>query len=340
MDYSKLRTSLVLFSGILACGTFGYAIVDQMPLYDAFYMTVITISTVGFSEIRPLSPAGRAITIFIIVTGISLGTYTLGLFVRIFVEGELQYYLGRRKLRKNIADLKHHYIVCGFGRIGRIVCEELAASCIPFIIIEKDANKIDVLEKNKYLYLIMDATSEEALRQAAIQTAKGLVAAVRSDANNVFITLTAKDLRPDIFVLSRTSDIANEQKLLRAGVTRVIAPYQIGGRRMAQVLKSPTVIDFIDTALTNTSLDLAIEEALISPDSDYAGMTLIESNIRQDFGIIMIAIKKACECIAVKKACECRMVFNPLPSEKLEGGDVAVIIGKREELERLRHKLE
>ncbi len=186
----------------------------------------------------------------------------------------------------------------------------------------------------------MDATNEEALRQAAIQTAKGLVAVVRSDANNVFITLTAKDLRPDIFVLSRTSDIANEQKLLRAGVTRVIAPYQIGGRRMAQVLKSPTVIDFIDTALTNTSLDLAIEEALISPDSDYAGMTLIESNIRQDFGIIMIAIKKACECIAVKKACECRMVFNPLPSEKLEGGDVAVIIGKREELERLRHKLE
>ncbi|MGD8266840.1 MAG: potassium channel protein [Desulfobacterales bacterium] len=330
MDYSKLRTSLILFGGILACGTFGYAIVDHMPLYDAFYMTIITISTVGFSEIRPLSPGGRAITIFIIVTGIGLGTYTLGLFVRLLVEGELQYYLGRRKLRKNIADLKDHYIICGFGRIGRIVCEELMHAGIPFVVIEHDACKIEALEENKYLYLIMDATTEEALRRAGITTAKGLVTAVRSDANNVFITLTAKGLRPDIFVLSRTSDIANEDKLLRAGATRVIAPYQIGGRRMAQVLKSPTVIDFIDTALMNTSLDLAIEEALISPDSDYAGMTLIESNIRRDFGIIMIAIKKA----------DGRMVFNPLPSEKLGGGDVAVVIGKREELERLRHELE
>ena len=136
--------------------------------------------------------------------------------------------------------------------------------------------------------------------------------------------------KSDIFVLSRTSDIANEDKRLRAGATRVIAPYQIGGRRMAQVLKSPTVVDFIDTALMNTSLDLAIEEALINPDSNYAGMSLIESNIRRDFGIIMIAIKKSGG----------KMVFNPLPSEELEGGDVAVVIGKRDELERLRHKLE
>jgi voltage-gated potassium channel len=330
MNYSKLRTSLILFSGIIAFGTIGYTVVDHMPLYDAFYMTIITISTVGFSEIRPLSAGGRAITIFIIVTGIGLGTYTLGLFVRIFIEGELQFYLGRRKLRKNIADLKNHYIVCGFGRIGRIVSEELAAASIPFIVIEQDQSKIEALEKSEYLYLIMDATTEEALRQAGIMNAKGLVTAVRSDANNVFITLTAKGLRPDIFVLSRTSDIGNEPKLLRAGASRVIAPYQIGGRRMAQVLKSPTVVDFIDKALMNTSLDLAIEEALISPESAYAGMSLVESNIRRDFGIIMIAIKKS----------NGEMVFNPLPSEMLEGGDVAVVIGKREELECLRHRLE
>jgi voltage-gated potassium channel len=330
MDYSKLKLSLMLFGGIIALGTVGYATVDHMPLYDAFYMTIITISTVGFSEIRPLSPAGRALTIVIIVTGISLGTYTLGLIVRIFVEGELQFYLGRRKLRKHISDLKHHYIVCGFGRIGRIVCEELAAARIPFVVIEQDPNKSDAMEKNGYLYLNLDATTEEALRQAGIMAAKGVVTAVRSDANNVFITLTAKDLRPDIFVLSRTSDTSNEKKLLRAGASRVVAPYQIGGRRMAQVLKSPTVIDFIDTALMNTSLDLAIEEALISPDSEYAGSSLVESNIRRDFGIIMVAIKKASGA----------MVFNPLPTEKLVGGDVAVVIGKREELERLRHKLE
>ena len=330
MDYSKIRISLLLFSGIIATGTIGYTIVDQMPIYDAFYMTIITISTVGFSEIRPLSPGGRAITIFIIVTGISLGTYTLGLMVRVFVEGELQHFLGRRKLRKHISGLKNHYIVCGFGRIGRIICEELAVAGIPFVVIEQNPEKSAELGKNKYLYLNLDATSEETLREAGIMTAKGLVAAVRSDANNIFITLTAKDLRPDIFVLSRTSDTNHERKLLKAGATRVVAPYQIGGRRMAQVLKSPTVIDFIDTALTNTSLDLAIEEALISPDSKYAGLSLVESNIRRDFGIIMIALKKSSG----------RMVFNPLPAERMAGGDVAVVIGKREELERLRHQLE
>ena len=330
MDYSKLKLSLLLFGGIIVFGTLGYATVDHMSLFDAFYMTIITISTVGFSEIRPLSPAGRVITIIIIVTGISLGTYTLGLLVRIFVEGELQFYLGRRKLRKQLSDLKNHYIVCGFGRIGRIVSEELAAAHIPFVVIEQNTDKADELEKNGYLYLNLGATTEEALRQAGIMTAKGVVTAVRSDAHNVFITLTAKDLRPDIFVLSRTSDTNNEKKLLRAGATRVVAPYQIGGRRMAQVLKSPTVIDFIDTALMNTSLDLAIEEVLISPESEYDGRTLVESNIRRDFGIIMVAIKKASG----------KMIFNPLPTEKLVGGDVAVVIGKREELERLRHKLE
>jgi voltage-gated potassium channel len=330
MDYSKLKLSLILFCGIIGFGTLGYATVDHMPVFDAFYMTIITISTVGFSEIRPLSPAGRVITIIIIVTGISLGTYTLGLLVRIFVEGELQYFLGRRKLRKQLSDLRNHYIVCGFGRIGRIVSEELAAARIPFVVIEQDTAKVEELEKYGYLYLNLDATTEDALRKAGIMTAKGVVTAVRSDAHNVFITLTAKDLCPDIFVLARTSDTGNEKKLLRAGATRVVAPYQIGGRRMAQVLKSPTVIDFIDTALMNTSLDLAIEEALISPDSEYDGRTLVESNIRRDFGIIMVAIKKASG----------KMIFNPLPTEKLVGGDVAVVIGKREELERLRHKLE
>jgi len=330
MDYSKIKLSLLLFGGIIVFGTVGYSIVDHMPLFDAFYMTIITISTVGFSEIRPLSPAGRLITIIIIVTGISLGTYTLGLLVRIFVEGELQFFLGRRKLRKQLSDIKNHYIVCGFGRIGRIVSEELAAARIPFVVIEKNTDKAEELEKNGYLYLNLDANTENALRKAGIMTAKGVVTAVRSDAHNVFITLTAKDLRPDIFVLARTSDTSNEKKLLRAGASRVVAPYQIGGRRMAQVLKSPTVIDFIDTALMNTSLDLAIEEALISPDSKYNGLTLVESNIRRDFGIIMVAIKKSSGS----------MIFNPLPTEKLVAGDVAVVIGKREELERLRHKLE
>jgi voltage-gated potassium channel len=330
MDYSKLILSLMLFMGVIGLGTIGYTTVEHMPVYDALYMTIITISTVGFSEIRPLSAEGRALTIFLIVTGISLGTYTLGQLFRVFIEGELRLIMGRRKLKKDISTLHNHYIICGYGRIGRIVSQELAANDLRFVLIEMDASKAAELEKKGYLYLSLDATEEETLVRAGIRTAKAIVTAVRSDAHNVFITLTAKGLRPDIFVLSRVSDIRNENKLLRAGATRVVAPYQIGGRRMAQVLKSPTVVDFIDSAMMGSGLDLGMEEALVSPASPRAGKTLVESNIRRDFGVIIVAIKRP----------DGTMIFNPLPGEIIHAGDVAVVIGKKEELVRLRHELE
>jgi voltage-gated potassium channel len=325
MDYNRLRFAIFVLAGTIVFGTVGLHVVEGMPLFDAFYMTIITISTVGFSEIKPLSLLGRVLTIFIIVSGITVGAYAIGTLLRMFIEGELSKIFGRRKLEKNISAMKGHFIICGFGRIGSIICRELKEENISFIVIEEDPSKNTELEAQGYLYINMDATSEEALSKAGIMNAKGIVTAVRSDANNVFITLTAKGLQPDIFVLSRASDVKNEAKLIKAGASRVVSPYLLGGRRMAEVLKRPTVVDFIDVATANRHLGLVIEEARVGEKSSLAGKNLIDSRLRQNYGVIIVAIKKASG----------RMVFNPVPSETLEVGDVIVVIGKKEDLTRM-----
>ena len=313
----------------MAFGTLGYSSFEGMPLFDAFYMTLITISTVGFGEIRPLSTLGRAITVVIIVVGISTLTYTLGQVLKIFVEGELSRILGRRKLENRILSLKDHYIVCGYGRIGEIVTHELAREGISFVVIEQNPAKLPSLEKAGALYLQMDATTEDTLIKAGIDRARGLVTAVTSDADNVFITLTARGLCPNIFILARASEQKNEDKLRRAGASRVVCPYLIGGRRMAQQLTRPTVIDFIDTAMMEHNMELRMEEALIGADSPLAGRNLVESRLRQEYGVIIVAIKPNVG----------EMIFNPLPTQRLNAGDVIVLIGKEAELERLRQIL-
>lgn len=311
--------------GIIALGTCGYSFIEHMPLFEAFYMTIITITTVGFAEVIPLSQSGRTITVIIIILGITAGTYTIGVLVRALVEGELVKIFGRIKVQKQVSELKNHFIICGFGRIGRIVCSELNDDKISFVIIEQDPTVIEHIEALKYLYLDMDATTEEALMQAGIMKAKGIVTAVNSDANNVFITMTAMSLRPDVFVLARASEEQNEAKLFRAGATRVVSPYLIGGRRIAQMLKKPTVVDFIDCAMMGSHLDLMMEEAAIGDKSSLIGKNLIDSNLRRDYGVIIVAIKKLSG----------DMVFNPMPSESLDAGDVIVVIGKKEDLKRM-----
>ena len=311
--------------GILAFGTYGYYFVEKMPLFEAFYMTMITISTVGYAEILPLSPVGRALTIIIIILGITVGAYTIGLLVKAFIEGELLKMFGRIKVQKQISELKDHFIVCGFGRIGRIISNELAADDIDFVVIEQDPAIIEKIESKNYLFLEMDATSEEALLKAGIMEASGIVTALASDANNVFITLTAKGLRPDIYILARASHENNEDKLSRAGASRVVSPHLIGGRRMAQVLKRPTVVDFIDIATMGSSLGLMMEEAKVGDGSGLTGKNLVDSNLRKNFGVIIVAIKKMAG----------NMIFNPMPSETLEAGDVIVVIGKKENLKRM-----
>lgn len=323
MEFVRLRTSVILLVSIVLFGTFGYTIIEHMPLFDSFYMTLITISTVGFSEIRPLTQAGRMITVVIIISGISLLTYTMGQVAQIFVEGELRKLFGRRKLERNIALLEDHYIVCGYGRIGEVICKELADEKIPFLVVEQDTTKIEVLERDGYLYLAKDATADETLLEAGLLRAKGVATAVSSDADNVFITLTAKGLRPDIFVLSRAADIKNEAKLLRAGASRVVCPYNMGGSRMAQILKKPTVVDFLDSAMMSGEFGLSIQEAVILPTSRLVGKTVMESNLRRDFGAMIIAIKKTTG----------DMAFSPGPHATFDAGDVIVAITKKENME-------
>lgn len=317
-----MRISLFLLVSIILFGTFGYSIIEGMSLFDSFYMTLITISTVGFSEITPLTQAGRLITVVIIVSGISLLTFTLGQIAQVIIEGELRKLLGRRKLEKQIAHLDNHYIVCGFGRIGEVVCKELADDKIDFIVIEQDEKKIERLVNAHFLYLSGDATREETLLEAGLDRAKGMVTAVSSDADNVFITLTAKGLKPEIFVLSRAADLKNEKKLLRAGASRVVCPYNMGGSRMAQILKRPTVVDFLDTTMMSGNLGLKLEEVIVRPTSSMVGKTIVESKLRQNFGVIIVAIKKI----------DGEMLFNPGPDAVLGAGEVVVVIGKKHDL--------
>ncbi len=325
MENRKLLYSLVMLLALVGLGTLGYYIFEPMPLFEAFYMTIITMSTVGFAEVIPLTTVGRVITVLIIILGITVGTYTISIIVQWLVGGEIQKVFGRKKLQKQIIELNEHFIICGFGRIGQIICKELFEEGIKFVVIEQDASAIEEIASLKFLFIEMDATSEEALLAAGILKAKGLVTAVNSDANNVFITLTAKGLRPDIFVLARASEEKNEEKLMKAGATRVVSPYLIGGRRMAHVLKRPTVVDFLDIATINNKLGLLMEEVKVRPKSGLVGKNLIESRLRQDFGIIIVAIKKSVN----------QMIFNPAPSETLDAGDVIVAIGQRDDLKRM-----
>jgi len=330
MEFLKLKLSFFLLIATILLGTGSYVVIEGMSPFDAFYMTMITISTVGFSEIKPLSDVGRGITIVVIIMGISLLTYTLGQVARILVEGELRRVLGRRKLERQIAALRGHYIICGYGRIGHVIVQELTTEEIPLVVIEQDPVAIEALEAIGVLYLNMDATSDEALSAAGIHRARGLVTAVSSAADNVFIAMSAKGMRHDLFILARPSDVKNESKLLRAGASRVVCPSQMGGRRMAELLHKPTVVDFLDQTMMHNELGLQMEEAVIAADSSLTGKSVVSSNLRQEFGVIIVAIKRNSG----------EMIFNPGPHESCQSGDVIVVIGKTKELERMSKAIE
>ncbi|HEY1406877.1 MAG TPA: potassium channel protein [Spirochaetota bacterium] len=321
----RVLTLLPLFFGTFAFGTIALHIVDNIPYFDAFYMTVITVSTVGFMEVQPLSQGGRIIIIVMIVFSMTVVAYTIGTFLRLIIEGELSRSLGRRKMEKKIDSFQNHYIICGYGRIGRLIARELEENGIPFVVIENEPTALEQLQKDEYPYLQMDATTEEAHLAGGIMKAKGLVTAVRSDAENVFITLTARSLNPGIFILARGSDERDEQKLKMAGASKVALPYLIGGKRMAQALIRPAVVDFIDIAMMDSELDLQIEELRISKKGIATGKNLIESNIRRHYGIIIVAIMRAG-----------KMIFNPIPQEVLISDDLLVVLGKKEDLATLK----
>jgi voltage-gated potassium channel len=320
----------VMLALVIGLGTVGYMTLEHWNFLDSLYMTVITISTVGFSEVNPVSNQGRILTMTVLISGLGVLAYVVGTLTRTLVEGQLLEVMGRKKLERQIQKLKGHYIICGYGRVGRIICEEIKKSRpTPLVVIDSDSTLTPLIEEDGYLYYLGDATSEETLLKAGILSAKGLATALDSEADNVYITLTAKGLNPELFVLARAGRRGSEIKLERAGADRVISPHQIGGFRMAQALLRPNVAEFIDFATHDPDIGMNMEEIPVRADSQFSDISLVDSGIRQQFDLIIVAIKKASG----------EMIFNPASHTRIQIGDTLIALGQRSNLIKLERLL-
>jgi len=313
-----LKISMIVLMLLVSAGTAGYMTIEHWRFLDALYMTVITLGTVGFKEVHDLSDSGKLFTMALIVVGVSVLGYIVGSLAQIMFEGQFQRIIGRKKVEKKIDALKGHYIICGFGRIGSLICKEFKANGLSFVVVEKEPETLEKLDDEGFLYLKGDATLDETLLKAGIKRAKGLISVVTSDTANVYITLTARGLNPDLYILARSGEEGSDIKLKRAGANKVVSPYFIGGTRMAQSILRPNVVDFIEIATGSEHMDLQMEEITIPPHSAFAGETLVSSGFRKEIGVIIVGIKKG----------HGKMVFNPHSQAKIEGGDTLIILGE------------
>jgi len=320
----RLRFALLLPVLVVSGGTAGYMIIEGWDFLDALYMTVLTISTVGYGEVHPLSVTGKFLSIIIILLGVGSVGLALGTAGRLMLENRIREVLGRRFM-KSIQKLRNHYIICGFGRMGRIICEELTEKGIPLVVLENDEEVLEEIERLGYPYMKADATIDEELVASGIARAAGLVSVVTDDAQNVFIVLTARGLNPKLTIVARSAAEESIKKLVRAGANRVISPYFLGGHRIAQAILRPTVLDFLENIIQNKEMDLVLDEKRISPKSELIGTTLATSGLRKDFNIIILAIKSATGS----------MDFNPPFNTEIKTGDTLVILGRGEDLEKL-----
>jgi len=303
---------------ILAFGTAGYMYIENWDFLDALYMTVITVTTVGFGEINQIGKYGRIFTMLLIFSGAGFFLYVGGLFMQFIVEGRVRAILGRRRLDKKIHRLKNHYIVCGYGRIGRVLCENLKTKPVDLVVIEKDEAHIPAMERDDVLYICGDASEEVYLQQAGIERAKMLVAALATDTDNVFLVLTARQMNPNIFIMARASSNKTKSKLLAAGANKVESPYDIGAVSMAQRIIRPTVTNFLDLAFEHQRKDIKMEEIPVSDSSKLANVLLKDSGIRQQLNLILIAIKKQ----------NGDMMFNPSFETVIRAGDTVIAVGE------------
>ena len=290
--------SLLFVLLIIVAGTFGYMIIEGWDVVDAAYMTVITLATVGYGEVHPVSKIGRIYTIFLILVGVGFIGYVAGSVVQFMVEGQIRSVLGRRRLNIQIDRLKNHYIVCGYGRIGRIICKNLEQKPLDLVVIERDKNMIPVMDGDNILYLCEEATEESTLLRAGIKRAQGLVASLATDIDNVFLVLTARQLNPKIFIVARASHKGTKGKLIAAGANRVESPYDIGAVSMAQRVLRPSVTSFLDLVFAYNRKDIQMEEIPVDPSSSMVNIMLKDSGIRQRFNLIIINISiRGCQYI-------------------------------------------
>jgi voltage-gated potassium channel len=317
----KFRLLKIVASALLlltAAGTAGFHFIEGWSWFDSFYMVVITLSTIGYSEVHTLSHAGRVFNTALIISGVALVFLMIGALTQALLEFELVKVFGKRRMEREVANLNNHYIICGAGRVGNSVAHELGRKPCPFVVVESDEKSAAELDP-KWLVLMGDAASEKTLRDAGIERAIGLVAATTTDATNIYIVLTARSLNPRLKIIARASEDSAAKHLKTAGADVVISPYAAAGHRIAQSFLRPNVLDFLDiTTAGSGTLEMIIEEIRVGEGSSLSQTTVGGSGIHHQFGIIILAIRRA--------GGETR--FNPTAQEPIRAGDYLIAMGE------------
>jgi voltage-gated potassium channel len=308
---------------VIAGGTAGYMLTAGSSAWDAFYMTILALTTV--ESPTHLTRAGQAFTVVLLLGGVGAALYTFTLLATVVVEGGLPKRLQRRRQERMLETISDHFIICGYGRIGSIVATQFRRQHIPYVVVERDGDRAQAAIEDGALSVEADASREEVLKRVGIERARGLIAAVGTDAENVYAVMSARVLRPDLFIIGRAETEDATAKLKRAGADRVISPYQIGGVQIAQTAVRPAVVDFFEIATSSDNLELAMEQITIGPQSVFANQSIVDANLRQRFGVIVVGIQRE----------DRRMEFNPEPDTAIRSGDKLVVLGRPESLKKL-----
>jgi voltage-gated potassium channel len=320
---------LIIMSAIaatLGIGTVGFVLVDhRFSPFDAFYMTLTTMTTVGYGELYPLTPAGRVFNSFLIAFGVTTIFIAIGAMTQTIIEWEFGSVLNRRRNKRMIDKLKDHYIICGYGRVGRGAAAELAHSKSPFVVVDADPARAELAMMAGQLAVAADATRDETLRQVGVERARGLVTTLATDADNLFVLLSAKGLNPKLYVATRAAEEGTEEKMRRAGADAVFAPYAITGHRLAQSMLRPHVVQFLDFTTTDLGKDIAIEQVPVDPQSELVTKSIREIQVGRELGVIVMAIRKG----------DGQMMFNPPADTALRGGDYLIAMGRQANLDKL-----
>ncbi len=298
-------------------GVSGYMLIEDWSLLDSIYMTAITLSTVGYEEVHPMSPYGRVFTIVLLVWGTGTFFYAVGVIINSFFEGHLKGLLEKKRMDKAIGQLNNHYIICGFGRIGRTIAKVFQEKGIPVVVVEKMDEVLKEVKEAGFPVIQGDATKDEVLIKAGVKRAKGIICVLRSDADNVYITLTARALNPGLMIEARASDHDSERKMIQAGANHVISPYEVGARRMALAVLQPTVTEFLDLAVHSAGFDLTVEQIEIAKGSELDGVSIRDAAIRARTGCTVLAVQQPSD----------RMILALGPDYVFSSGEIIVALG-------------
>jgi voltage-gated potassium channel len=331
--HSRLARRILLIAGLLCItlviGTTGFVLIEDYSWFEGFYMTLTTVTTIGYQELRPLSHAGRVFNSFLILFGVSAIFVSFGAMTQTIIELELQDRYGKRRKKRMIDHLHNHFIVCGFGRVGRNASYEMQRASAPFLVIDRDEQRVAKAESAGMLAAVADATRDDSLREAGVLRAKGLIAALPSDAENLFIILSAKALNPKLTVVTRVSEEEAGEKMRRAGADTVFTPYAMAGRQLADALLRPHVVEFLDFARSNMGSNITTEQLCVAPRTAFAAKTIGQLSELRDSGVIVLAIRKQ----------RGETIFNPPAESEIAGGDFLIVMGERPSLQKLEQML-